>query len=145
MYWTLRRMRWEIADERRSGLRGVAAELAGSPEAISAKVAERPEGGHTMSSEVERAVEFRALEAEMALAVDPAASSQARAIALWHMKDLLNRWKSTPMPQDLAEAIHRTAMIDRLERFESQPEKFIPAKTIEAPPGMPIGDDDDRD
>ncbi|MBS1804514.1 MAG: zinc-dependent metalloprotease [Acidobacteria bacterium] len=114
-------------------------------EAISAKVAERPEGGHTMSSEVERAVEFRALEAEMALAVDPAASSQARAIAQWHMKDLLNHWKSTPMPQDLAEAIHRTAMIDRLERFESQPEKFVPAKTIEAPPGMPIGDDDGWD
>ena len=114
-------------------------------EAISAKVAERPEGGHTMSSEVERAVEFRALEAQMALAVDPSASSQARAIAHWHMRDVLNHWKSTPMPQDLAEAIHRTAMIDRLERFESQPEKFIPAKTIEAPPGMPIGDDDGRD
>ena len=114
-------------------------------EAISAKVAERPEGGHTMSSEVERAVEFRALEAEMALAVDPAASSQARAIAHWHMRDLLKQWKSTPMPQDLAEAIHRTAMIDRLERFESEPEKFIPAKTIEAPPGMPIGDDDGWD
>ena len=114
-------------------------------EAISAKVAERPEGGHTMSSEVERAVEFRALEAQMALAVDPSASSQARAIAHWHMRDVLNHWKSTPMPQDLAEAIHRTAMIDRLERFESLPEKFIPAKTIEAPPGMPIGDDDGRD
>jgi len=49
------------------------------------------------------------------------------------------------MPQDLAEAIHRAAMIDRLERFEAQPEKFIPAKTIEAPPGMPIGDDEGSD
>jgi len=111
-------------------------------EAISAKVAERPEGGHTMSSEVERAVEFRALEAQLALAVDPAASSQARAIAQWHIRDMLNKWKSTPMPQDLAEAIHRAAMIDRLERFEKDPEKFVPAKAVEAPPGMPIGDDD---
>ena len=98
-----------------------------------------------MSSEVERAVEFRALEAEMALAVDPAASSQARAIALWHMRDVLNHWKSTPMPQDLAEAIHRAAMIDRLERFDKDPEKFVPAKPIEAPPGMPIGDGDEWD
>ena len=32
-----------------------------------------------MSSEVARAVEFRALEAMLALAVNPAASSQARA------------------------------------------------------------------
>src|SRR4029079_11243526 len=86
-------------------------------EAISVTVAERPEGGHTMSSEVERAVEFRALEAQLALAVNPAASSQARAIALWHARDLLNQWKTTPMPKDLAEAIHRAAMIDRLERF----------------------------
>ena len=111
-------------------------------EAISAKVAERPEGGHTMSSEVERAVEFRALEAQLGLAVNPAASSQARAIALWHIRDVLNQWKSTPLPQDTAEAIHRAAMIDRLERFEKDPEKFVPAKVIDAPPGMPIGDED---
>jgi hypothetical protein len=115
--------------------------LRGMLEAISAKVAERPEGGHTMSSEVERAVEFRALEAQLALSVNPAASSQARAITLWHLRDLLNQWKSTPLPQDLAEAIHRAAMIDRLDRFEKDPEKFVPAKPVEAPPGMPIGDD----
>lgn len=111
-------------------------------EAISAKVAERPEGGHTMSSEVERAVEFRALEAQLALAADPVASSQARAIAQWHIRDMLNKWKSAAMPQDLAEAIHRAAMIDRLERFEKDPEKLVPVKPVEAPPGMPIGDDD---
>ena len=111
-------------------------------EAISSTVAERPEGGHTMSSEVERAVEFRALEAQLALAVDPAASSQARAITQWHIKDLLKQWTSTPMPQDLAEAIHRAAMIDRVERFEKDPEKFVPAKPVAAPPGMPIGDDE---
>jgi hypothetical protein len=116
--------------------------LRGMLEAISAEVAKRPEGGHTMSSEVERAVEFRALEAQLALAVDPAASSQARAITLWHIRDLLNQWKSTPLPKDLAEAIHRAAMIDRLERFEKDPEKFVPAKPIEAPPGMPIGEGD---
>jgi hypothetical protein len=95
-----------------------------------------------MSSEVERAVEFRALEAELALAVDPTASSQARAITLWHIKDLLKQWTSTPMPQDLAEAIHRAAMIDRVERFEKDPEKFVPAEPVAAPPGMPIGDDE---
>ena len=50
-------------------------------EAVSTTVAERPEAGHSMSSEVERAVEFRAVEAMLALAVNPAASSQARAIA----------------------------------------------------------------
>ena len=111
-------------------------------EAVSATVAERPEAGHSMSSEVERAVEFRAVEAMLALAVNPAASSQARAIAQSHIRDLLKQWNSTPAPQDTAEAIHRAALIDRIERFERDPDKFIPAKPVEAPPGMPIGDDE---
>jgi hypothetical protein len=42
----------------------------------------RPEGDHTMSSEVERAVEFRALEAMLSLAANPQTSTQARAIAV---------------------------------------------------------------
>lgn len=116
--------------------------LRGVMEAISAKVAERPEAGHSMSSEVERAVEFRALEAMLALAVNPAASSQARAIAQWHIRDLLKQWTSTPAPQDTAEAIHRAALIDRIQQFEHDPDKFVPAKPVEAPPGMPIGDDE---
>ena len=116
--------------------------LRGLMEAVSAKVAERPEAGHSMSSEVERAVEFRALEAMLALAVNPAASSQARAIARWHIQDLLKQWTSTPAPQDTAEAIHRAAMIDRIQQFEHDPDKFLPAKEMEAPPGMPIGDEE---
>lgn len=116
--------------------------LRGILESISAKVAERPEAGHSMSSEVERAVEFRALEAMISLAVNPAASSQARAIVQWHIHDLLKQWTSTPSPQDTAEAIHRAALIERVQQFEHDPDKFVPAKTIEAPPGMPIGDDE---
>jgi hypothetical protein len=112
-------------------------------EAVSKTVAERPEGGHTMSSEVERAVEFRALEATLALAVNPAASSQARAIARSHITDVLKEFTSAPPLQDTAEAIHRSALIDRINEFERDPAKFIPAKPIEAPPGMPIGDDED--
>ena len=116
--------------------------LRGVLEAVSAKVAERPEAGHSMSSEVERAVEFRALEAMLALAVSPESSSQARAIARWHIRDLLKQWTSTPAPQDTAEAIHRAALVDRIQEFEHAPDKFVPAKTVDAPPGMPIGDDE---
>jgi hypothetical protein len=112
-------------------------------EAISSAVAERPEGGHTMSSEVERAVESRALEAIFGLAANPEASSQARAIARWHLADLLKQMTSAPAPADSAEAIHRTGMIDRINEFERDPAKFVPSKAVVAPPGMPIGDDDD--
>src|SRR6202789_530268 len=91
--------------------------LRGVLEAVSSTVAERPEAGHSMSSEGERAVEFRALEATLALAVNPAASSQARAIARSHINDLLKQWTTAAPLTDTAEAIHRAALIDRVNEF----------------------------
>jgi hypothetical protein len=111
-------------------------------EKVSKTTAERPESGHSISSEVERAVEFRGLEWMLGLAVNPAASTQARAIARYHVEDLLHQWTSTLPPTDSAEAIHRSAMIDRINDFNRAPEKFMPGKPIDAPPGMPIGDDE---
>lgn len=110
-------------------------------EAISSTVAERPEAGHSMSSEVERAVEFRALDAMLSLAVDPDASTQARAIARSHLNDLLKQWTSAAPLTDTAEAIHRAAMLNRIEEFNRDPAKFAPLKPAPAPPGMPIGED----
>ncbi len=115
--------------------------LRGVLEAISKTTAERPEGGHTLSSEVERAVEFRGLEAMLSLASNPEASSQARAIARSHVEDLLKQWNMTATPDDTAESIHRAALINRIQNFEKEPLKFVPAKPVQAPPGMPIGDD----
>ncbi|HEX5283965.1 MAG TPA: zinc-dependent metalloprotease, partial [Bryocella sp.] len=112
-------------------------------EAVSKTTAERPEAGHSMSSEVERAVEFRGLEAMLALAVNDQAASQARAIARSHINDLLKQWTTEPMPTDTAEAIHRAAMIERIQEFERDPQKFVPVKPLEAPPGMPIGEDEE--
>ena len=112
-------------------------------EQVSKATAERPEGGHTISSEVERAVEFRGLEWMLGLAVNQQASSQVRAIALYHIDDLLKQWTTTAAPTDSAENIHRLALVDRIQEFKKDPSKFIPAKPIEAPPGMPIGDDED--
>jgi hypothetical protein len=79
----------------------------------------------------------------LALAVNPAAGSQARAIARYHVEDLLHQWTTTPPPSDSAEAIHRTAMIDRINAFNKDPDKFVPAKPVPVPPGMPIGDDEE--
>lgn len=115
--------------------------LRGLLEAISKTTAERPEPGHSMSSEVARAVEFRALDAMLALSVNPAASSQARAITRYHIEDVLKQLTSTPPPTDMAEAIHRDALIDQIKEFEKEPAKFFPDKPVAAPPGMPIGED----
>jgi hypothetical protein len=112
-------------------------------ESISAETARRIEGGHTLSSEVERAVESRGLEAMLGLAVNEQASIQVRAIARWHIDELLKQWTTEPPPSDSAEAIHRAGMIERVKEFERAPERFVPAKPVEAPPGMPIGDEDE--
>jgi Met-zincin len=117
--------------------------LRGVLEAISKTTAERTDGGHTMSSEVGRAVETRALEAMFALATNPAASSQARAITRSHINDVYKEITTAPPLTDTAEAIHRAALIDRINEFQRDPAKFTPAKPIEAPPGMPIGDDEE--
>jgi len=115
--------------------------LRGVLEAVTSAVAERAESGHSMSSEVERAVEFRALEAMLGLAVNPAASSQARAVARSHIADLLKQLTSAAPLEDTAEAIHRAGMIGRINEFEHDPGKFVPAPPVQAPPGMPIGDE----
>ncbi len=112
-------------------------------DAISKTTAERPDEGHLLSSEVERAVEFRALEAMLSLAVNPHTSSQARAIVRSHIDDFLKQMTAAAPLTDTAEAIHRAALIDRINEFNRDPAKFVPAKPIEAPPGMPIGDDED--
>ncbi len=112
-------------------------------EAVSRATAERPEGSDSMSSEVARAVEFRGLEAMLALAVNPAASSQARAIARSHLAELHRTMIAGAPLKDGAEAMHRAALVSRMEEFERAPEKFAPAKATQAPPGMPIGEDDE--
>jgi hypothetical protein len=124
-------------------------------EAVSKTTAERPAGAGPLSSEVARAVEFRALEAMLGLAVNPEASTQARAVAAVHIAGLLKQLTTTAADTDTAratetgaaantpEAIHRAALIARIQEFQRDPAKFVPVKPIEAPPGMPIGDDED--
>ena len=95
-----------------------------------------------MSSEVERAVEFRALGSDARAGSESCSlkpGARHRAVAHARSSEAM---ASTPAPQDTAEAIHRAALIDRIQSFEHDPDKFVPAKPVEAPPGMPIGDDE---
>ena len=112
-------------------------------DAISRTTAGRPQGGVNLSSEVERAVEVRGLEAMLALSMNTAASSQARAITRAHLSHVLNTLSTARAPSDSSEEMHRAGMVERLREFERDPAQFTPAKPIEAPPGMPIGDDEE--
>ena len=108
-------------------------------EALSTAVAARPEPGHALSSEVERAVECRTVEALLSLAMNQAASAQARAITRAHLETYLKR----ASPADPDEAAHLAALQARIDSWEHAPERFTLGKPIEVPPGMPIGDDSD--
>jgi hypothetical protein len=84
---------------------------------------------------VEQSVYERVVEALLSLAADPQASTIARAVTAAQLHAL--RQKADP--SDPLGAY----VAARVDAFERDPAKFIPAKPVEAPPGMPIGDEED--
>jgi hypothetical protein len=84
---------------------------------------------------VERSVYARTVEALLALAANPQSSSITRAVTAAQLHAL--KLKSDPADPVGA------SIAARIDEFERDPAKFVPAKPIEAPPGMPIGDDDE--
>ena len=98
--------------------------------------------GDALNSSVSRAVEARALEALLALAMNPQASAEAHSTARAYALYL----KTVAAPANAGsrtEADFDQAIIARIDAFERDPEKFVPAKPVAAPPGMPIGDEED--
>jgi Met-zincin/Domain of unknown function (DUF5117) len=102
---------------------------------LASKPAPHPSAQQTLSGEVQSAVYGRSVEALLALAADPKASAAVRAIAYGK----LNEVKRRSDPNSPLEAY----LIHRIQQFQSDPAKFVAATPVEAPPGMPIGDDED--
>jgi hypothetical protein len=94
-----------------------------------------PSGHQTIQAEVQAAVYARTVEALLTLAADPKTSVQARAITCAKLADLTRRSEAnSPL---------EAYLVHRIKEFQNDPAKFVAAKPIEAPPGMPIGDDED--
>jgi hypothetical protein len=90
----------------------------------------------------QRAVESATLEHLLALAANKEPSAEARAIARKEATSLL-LWLEHAPDAGATEQSVREAAIARITLFEREPDKFTPAPSAEAPPGMPIGDDED--
>jgi hypothetical protein len=88
-----------------------------------------------ISGEVRSAVYARTVEALLTLAADPLASIEVRAIVYGKLNEVKRR-------SDLNSPLD-AYLIHRIQQFQTDPAKFVAAKPIEAPPGMPIGDDED--
>lgn len=76
----------------------------------------------------------------LGLASAAEASGEARAIALATALRLEVWLKANP---SLDGAAHSAAAIAKIERYQSDPAKFAPAHEIAAPPGQPIGSDEE--
>ena len=97
------------------------------------------DSGSGLVMAVHNAVDRQILESLLALAADPQASAEARAIARDRLLALKARL-AAPSSNAAGEP-SRAAAVARIEEFERDPAKFVPNKPVEAPPGMPIGDD----
>jgi hypothetical protein len=89
--------------------------------------------GDSLSGVVQRAVYARAVEALLTLAANPRAAFEVRATVyakLDQIKQQTNLNSATSV-----------YLKHRIDEFQKDPEKFMPAPPVEAPPGMPIGDE----
>jgi hypothetical protein len=93
-------------------------------------------------AEVQRITETAALEHLLALAANRNASAEARALARAEALSL-RTWLSATTAQASEEKAARAAAIARIAEFEKDPEKFTPASDVAAPPGQPIGDEEE--
>jgi hypothetical protein len=88
----------------------------------------------TLAEVVQQAVYARAVEALLTLAANAKASTEVRAI-VYAKLDQVRR------DSDSQTAMARY-LSHRIEQFQRDPARFTPAPPVEAPPGMPIGDDE---
>jgi Met-zincin/Domain of unknown function (DUF5117) len=88
-----------------------------------------------LTAAVQNAVYLRTVEALLSLAANPAASSGVHAIVSARLEQIRH---ASSGPSPTSQYVAR-----RIQQFQTDAVKFIPAKPIEAPPGMPIGDDEE--
>lgn len=93
-----------------------------------------PGSHHAVEAEVQGAVYARTVEALLTLAADPKTSVDVRAITYAKLGELRRRSDAnSPL---------EAYLVHRIKQFQDDPKEFVAAKPIEAPPGMPIGEDE---
>jgi hypothetical protein len=98
--------------------------------------AHRPNaGGQGLYAEVQAALYVRSVEALLRLAAAPKDSAMVRAIVLGKLDQVKQQSDSN--------SIIEAYVVYRIDQFLDDPAKFQPAPPVTAPPGMPIGDEED--
>ena len=101
-----------------------------------------PAGASGLELQVKHAVDDRIVEALLRLAADSGDSAQTKAIARYELMQLSAQLKAKP-PRNAGKGVEDAALeameVERIDAFLRDPAKFVPAKPVTAPPGMPIG------
>jgi hypothetical protein len=88
-------------------------------------------------------IETAALENLLTLAANQTTSPQASATARAHVL-ALRAWLASNVGDTQEEKANRSAAVARIDAFERDPEKFAPAARPQAPPGQPIGEEEEN-
>jgi hypothetical protein len=87
-----------------------------------------------LTAQVQSAVYARTVESLLNLAANPAASVGVRAVVNAKLDQIKKRGDvNSPLDAYLTR---------RIQLLQNEPAKFVPEKPVEAPPGMPIGDEE---
>jgi hypothetical protein len=101
-----------------------------------------PAGASGLALEVKHAVDNQIVEALLRLAADKGDSAQTKAIAQYELTQLSVELKAKPTQtagKDVEDRALEAMEVERIDAFFRDPAKFVPAKPVTAPPGMPIG------
>jgi hypothetical protein len=97
-----------------------------------------PTDASGLELEVKRAVDNQIVEALLRLAAEKGDSAETRAIARYELRQLRSK-----LTQDAGTDVEARALqameVERIDVFFRDPAKFMPAKPMVVPPGMPIG------
>jgi hypothetical protein len=93
-----------------------------------------------LTAEVKRGVDSRIVEAMLGLAATPEASAEVRGTLRVKLQALRDEYAHDSAGGE--NAAWMAYEVARIDEFLKDPAKFVPAKPVPAPPGMPIGEDE---
>jgi len=94
-----------------------------------------------LQGQAQRIVQSAVAEHLLALAANPEASTDARALARDEVV-LLRKYIVGVLPTSFEQRGLQEATLARIDLFLKEPEKFTPAPPAPIPPGQPIGDEE---
>jgi hypothetical protein len=92
-----------------------------------------------LAGEVKRGVDGRIIEALLGLGASPEASAETRGTVLVKLKALHDGYAQGANSKE--DAAWWSYEQSRIDEFVKDPAKFVPARPVPAPPGMPIGEE----